>query len=199
VPVRIVWSASDPSGIASTGLQRTLDGTTWTSRSLPSIAAMSADSSIPIGGSARHRVRATDTKANTSGWLAGGLAKASVSQQTSSAVTWTGTWHTASWSAASGGSVRYATARGASATFRFTGSSVAWVSAKGTNRGKVWVYVDGAFATSVDTYASRGQSRAIVFARNWSTVGTHTLKVVVAGTAGRPRVDIDAFVRLVVS
>jgi hypothetical protein len=160
---------------------------------------MSADSSIPIGGSARHRARATDTRANTSDWLAGALAKASVYQQTSTAVRWTGSWRTASWTAASGGSVRYATARGASASFRFTGSSVAWVSARGTNRGMVWVYVDGAFVSSVNTYASSGQSRRIVFARNWSTVGTHTLKIVVAGTAGRPRVDVDAFVRLVVS
>ena len=199
VPVRVRWSASDPSGIASTGLQRTVDGTTWTTGALPSVAAMSADSSIPTGGSARYRVRATDTKANTSAWLAGALAGAYVHQQTSTAVTWTGTWKTASWTAASGGSVRYATARGASATFRFTGSSVAWVSSKSTNRGMAWVYVDGAFATSVDLHASSGQSRAIVFARNWSTVGTHTLKIVVAGTAGRPRVDVDAFVRLVVS
>ena len=100
-------------------------------------------------------------------------------------------------SGASGGSVRYATTKGASASFRFTGSSVAWVSALGTTRGGAWVYVDGAFAGSVSLRATSGHSRAIVFARNWTSVGTHTLKIVVAGTAGHPRVDIDAFVRLV--
>jgi GH25 family lysozyme M1 (1,4-beta-N-acetylmuramidase) len=199
VPVRVTWGASDVSGIASTGLQKTVNGTTWTSMALPSIAATAADSSIAIGGSARHRVRATDTKANTSDWLAGPLATAYVHQQTSAAVTWTGTWHTTSYSAASGGSLRYATARGASATFRFVGSSVAWVAAKGPTRGAVWVYVDGAFVTSVSLYASTSQSRPIVFARTWSSVGTHTLKIVVAGTAGHPRVDVDAFARLVIS
>jgi hypothetical protein len=199
VPVRVTWAASDPSGIASSGLQRTINGTTWTSIALPSVAAVAADSSIAISGSARHRVRATDSKANTSSWLQGPLSTAYVHQQTSSAVAWTGSWRTATSSAASGGSLRYATARGASAKFSFTGSSVAWVAAKGPTRGAVWVYVDGAFAMSVSLYASTGQSRSIVFARNWSTVGWHTLKIVVAGTAGRPRVDVDAFVRLLIS
>jgi len=150
----------------------------------------------PHGGTARQRIRATDRMANTSDWLAGDLVRASVYQQYSGAVTWTGTWHTNSWSSASGGSVRTATSRGASATFHFTGSSVAWVAAKGTTRGSAWVYVDGLFAKSVNLQATTGQSRAIVFARNWSTVGTHTLKIVVAGTAGHPRVDVDAFIRL---
>ena len=36
VPVRITWVANDPSGIASTGLQKTVNGTTWASVALPS-------------------------------------------------------------------------------------------------------------------------------------------------------------------
>jgi GH25 family lysozyme M1 (1,4-beta-N-acetylmuramidase) len=197
VPVRIAWSASDPSGIAATGLQRSVNGGPWTTTSLASTAAMAADSTIPFGGTASQRVRAMDRKANLSDWLAGGPVRASVHQQSSSAVTWRGTWHTSAWSAASGGSVRYATTKGASATFQFTGSSVAWVSSLGTTRGGAWIYVDGAFAGSVFLHATSGHSRAIVYARNWPTVGSHTLKIVVAGTAGHARVDIDAFVRLV--
>ena len=196
VPVRVLWSASDPSGIASSALQRSSNGAAWTTMNLASATATAADSTIAIGGTARHQVRATDRNANTSDWVVGGLVKASVYQQSSAAVTWTGSWSTASWTGASGGSVRYATAKGASATFSFTGSSVAWVAAKGPTRGSVWVYVDGAYAGSVGLYASSGQSRAIVFARNWTSVGSHTLKIVVAGTAGHPRVDVDAFVRL---
>ncbi len=196
VPVRVSWAAADPSGIAATGLQRSVNGGSWTTTSLASVAALAAESIIPFGGTARQRVRAMDGKANWSDWLAGGPVRASVHQQSSSAVTWTGTWHTASWSGASGGSVRYATTKGASATFHFTGSSVAWISARGTTRGSVWVYVDGAFAGSVSLHATSGHSRAIVFARNWTSVGSHTLKIVVAGTAGHARVDIDAFVRL---
>ena len=197
VPIRVAWSAVDPSGIAATGLQRSVNGGSWTTTALGSAAAMVADSTIPFGGTASQRVRAMDGKANWSDWLAGGPVRASVHQQSSTAVTWRGTWHTSASSSASGGSVRYATTKGASATFRFTGSSVAWVSTLGTTRGGAWVYIDGAFAGSVSLRATSSHSRAIVFARNWTSVGTHTLKIVVAGTAGHPRVDIDAFVRLV--
>ncbi len=196
VPVRIGWSATDPSGVSSTGLQRSANGGSWTTSSLPSSAAMAADSSIPIGGTGSHRARAGDAKANVSEWLAASPVRASVYQQSSTAVTWTGTWHTTGWSGASGGSVRYATSKYASATFAFTGSSVAWVAAKGSTRGSAWVYVDGAFAGSVSLKSTAGQSRAMVFARNWTTVGPHTLKIVVAATAGHPRIDVDAFVRL---
>ena len=196
VPVRIGWVATDPSGIAATGLQRSVNGGSWASTSLPGTAAMAADSAVPIGGTARQRVRATDTKANTSDWLAGGLVTATVFQQWSGTVAWTGSWQTTGWSGASGGSVRMASGRGASTTFRFTGSSVAWVAAKGSTRGGAWVYVDGAFAGSVNLHSTTGQSRAIVFARNWLASGAHTLRIVVAGTPGHPRVDVDAFIRL---
>jgi len=196
VPTRISWAATDPSGIAATGLQRSVNGGPWASTSLVTAAAMAADSAIPFGGTARQRVRAVDGAANWSDWLAGDLVRASVTQQSSWAVTWTGTWHTAGSTTASGGTVRYATTTGASATFRFTGTSVAWVSTMGTNRGAAWVYIDGAFARSVSLRATSTHPRAIVFARSWSAVGSHTIKIVVAGTAGHPRVDVDAFVRL---
>jgi hypothetical protein len=35
-----------------------------------------------------------------------------------------------------------------------------------------------------------------VFSWTWATLGAHTLRVVVVGTAGHPRVDVDAFITL---
>jgi hypothetical protein len=35
-----------------------------------------------------------------------------------------------------------------------------------------------------------------VFTRTWRTAATHTIRLVVAGTAHHPRVDIDAIVIL---
>jgi hypothetical protein len=134
--------------------------------------------------------------ANTSAWFQGPSVRATVTQQNSTGVTWSGSWHTVSTSKASGGSLRYATAAGASATFRFSGSSVAWVAARGTSRGSARVYVDGVYEKILSLRASTSAYRSIVFARNWSTVGTHTIKIVVVGTAGHPRVDVDAFARL---
>jgi hypothetical protein len=196
VPVRVAWTAADPSGVASAALQRSLSGGSWTGVPLATTAATSADSSLPIGASTGYQVRATDRLANTSDWLAGPLVKASVVQQTSSAITWSGTWHGAASTAASGGSVRYATTAGAWAKYTFTGSSVAWVTSRGTTRGKAKVYIDGVYAATVNLWSSSGRSRSIVFARSWSTSGAHSIRIVVVGTAGHPRVDIDAFVRL---
>ena len=195
VPVRVSWSATDWSGIASYSLQRSVNGGSWTT-TLGSTTATGADTSIPFSGSAVQRVRATDKYANTSAYVAGTLAKVAVFQQTSSTVSWSGTWRTASWSGASGGTARYATTHNARATFTFTGSGVAWVAAKGPTRGSASVYVDGRWVRSVNLYAASGLSRAIVFSQNWTTIGTHTVTIVVAGTAGHPRVDVDAFVQL---
>jgi hypothetical protein len=74
----------------------------------------------------------------------------------------------------------------------FTGSSVAWVSVVGPHRGAAWVYVDGHFDHSVSLASTTYHSHRLVWARNWSTSGAHTVKIV----AARRRVDLDAFVKL---
>ena len=87
----------------------------------------------------------------------------------------------------------YATRAGASVSFRFTGRAVAVVAPKGSTRGSVKVYVDGVYAGAVSLYRSASVSRVVVFGKSWTASGTHTVKLVVVGTAGRPRVDIDGF------
>jgi hypothetical protein len=34
----------------------------------------------------------------------------------------------------------------------------------------------------------------VVFSQSWSASGSHSIRLVVLGTADRPRVDLDAFV-----
>ena len=50
----------------------------------------------------------------------------------------------------------------------------------------------------VDGQPVRGTAatRQIVFVASWATQGSHTIEIVVAGTPGHPRVDVDAFVRV---
>jgi hypothetical protein len=60
----------------------------------------------------------------------------------------------------------------------------------------VKVYVDGSYATTIDTYAADWSARQVVWSRTWAGSGSHTVKLVVVGTAGRPRVDLDAFLVL---
>jgi hypothetical protein len=58
------------------------------------------------------------------------------------------------------------------------------------------VYVDNVFVETVDLYSATTAPQSIVFRKNWATSGAHTLEVRVQGTSGRPKVDVDAFVRL---
>jgi len=198
-PVVVSWGATDPSGVASSTVQRSINAGTWSSVTVSPATARTARENLPLGMAIQQRVRATDTKANTSGWSGGPIVQTLVTQQTSSSVTWSGTWNTVSSTNASGGSVRYSTSAGAAVTYRFTGSSVAWVSALGLGRGSAKVYLDGVYVRTINLEASSGHSRAIVFGRNWAGNASHTLRIVVAGTAGHPRVDVDAFVRLSLS
>jgi len=198
VPVRVRWTATDPSGIANEALQCSVNGGAWSGVRLGSATATLVEEALTYGQVVRQRSRAADPLANTSAWVQGAAVEATVTQQSAAAVTWIGSWHTVTSTDASGGSLRYSTAAGASAAFSFSGSSVAWVAARGPSRGSARVYVDGVYATTLSLQASTGQSRSIVFARNWAKVAIHSIRIVVVGTAGHPRVDVDAFARLFV-
>ena len=78
-------------------------------------------------------------------------------------------------------------------TMSFTGRSINVIAPRGPTRGSFSVYLDGAYVQTVSLRSSSTSSRIVVFAAAWSANAAHTLKVVVAGTAGHPRVDLDAF------
>ena len=50
--------------------------------------------------------------------------------------------------------------------------------------------------STLNTYSTTTAFRQVVYQYNWSTAGTHTLKIVLNGTAGHPRVDFDAVLLL---
>jgi hypothetical protein len=106
----------------------------------------------------------------------------------------TGTWTRAASSTASGGHVGYATRAGASATLSFMGLGFAWVAPVGPTRGSARVYVDDVYRKTVSLYRSAVHTRVTVFSATWTTPGTHSIRIVVLGTAGHPRVDVDALI-----
>ena len=57
---------------------------------------------------------------------------------------------------------------------------------QGPTRGSASVYVDGVLKATIDLHSTTGVAHAQVYAFNWATSGSHTLKVVVVGTAGHP-------------
>ena len=72
---------------------------------------------------------------------------------------------------------------------------VALVMAKGPGRGKAAIYFDGTLVKTVDTYASANTNRVVVWDKELAGTGNHTVKVVNLATSGRPRIDIDAYLR----
>ena len=108
----------------------------------------------------------------------------------------TGVWTRSAWQPASAVTSRCPPPPGTARRSAVTGSNVAWVGTKATTRGQARVYIDGALASTVDLYAATTAAQSIAFTKSWPTAGAHTIAVEVVGTAGRPKVDVDAFVRL---
>ena len=111
-----------------------------------------------------------------------------------SAAHYTGTWTTSTCTCFSGGTTKYAKLAGATASFTFTGSSVSFLSERKNDRGSFKVYLDGVYKTTVSNYITTASQNAVaVWTKGFTTPGTHTLKILVVGTPGHPRVDVDAF------
>lgn len=196
VRVKNAWSACDADGISSNQLQRQVNGGSWSTQTLGSATSTSINQSLTKSATYRFRVRATDKTGLVASYAYGRNFQARVSDQTSSLLSYTGSWSTGSWSSYFGGSSRYTTSAGASATYTFTGASVAWVAVKGPTRGSAQVYVDGVLRATISLYASTTTAKAQVYAFNWSTSGPHTLRIVNLATSGHPRIDVDAIVRI---
>ena len=75
-------------------------------------------------------------------------------------------------------------------------STVLWIIAAVIAVIGVIVLINGSVVGTIDLYAPTTHTRVIGWQKTWSTSATRTIKVVVLGTSGRPRVDVDAFVVL---
>jgi GH25 family lysozyme M1 (1,4-beta-N-acetylmuramidase) len=196
VPVVLTWSAKDASGVQAYALAESTNGGSLATVGLASPLSTSSSQGLAFGGSYRYAVKATDKLGNASAWAYGPTLTPSAVQESSTGIAYSSGWYRGYTSLAYGGRLVYATRTGAWASYTFTGRSIGWVSYRGPNRGKANVYIDGKLSRTVNLYASAYVSRSLVFSATWAGVGKHTIKIVVLGTAGHPRVDVDAFVRL---
>jgi hypothetical protein len=193
VRVKDAWSACDADGLTSYKLQRQVSGGTWTTVTLSTALSTSINQSLTKGKTYRYRVRATDKTGLVSTYSYGPNFQAIVSDNTSSLISYSGTWLTGSTSSYYGGTVRYSTSPGASATYTINATGAAWIAYKSATRGSAQVWVDGVLKTTINLNSSTTTAKAQVYAINWGANGAHTVKIVVVSG----RVDIDAFVRLV--
>lgn len=197
VKVDITWSASDPgSGVAGVAIERSIDGGDWTPVAAVAGTATSARVTVAYGRRYAFRVQATDHAANASGWIGGVAFTPALLGEGSSGVSYRGTWKAARSSAHLGGRTKYTGVARRRATLRFTGLAVAWVGSTGPTHGRARVYADGSYQGSYGTHASKTHHRQVLAARTFVASGRHTFRIEVVGTAGHPRIDVDAFVIL---
>jgi spore germination protein YaaH len=194
---RLSWSGSDTggAGIATYDVERSIDGGAF-GVIATGLAQPRLNVSLASGHTYRFAVRARDRAGNVGAWHAAGTTSTAVRQDTSRALAWSGGWHTATRADYSGGSVRYATAAGARVTYAFSGRAIGFVTTTAPSRGKVKVYLDGTYRVTLDLRSASVAWRQVVWSKTFATAGDHVLRLVVVGTADRPRVDLDALLVL---
>jgi hypothetical protein len=98
------------------------------------------------------------------------------------------------WSA---GAATLSATPGAQAAFKFTGTAITWVGARGTQSGIARVFLDGSFVSEVDMYAPIEQIQADVFTATGLADTSHTLTIEVTGRKNHasetPLIVVDAF------
>lgn len=193
-PITVSYSGRDAaSGLYLFQLQRSVNGGTWNSVTLPTRLTQRVKTSLSLTATTRYRVRARDRVGNWSAWRYGPTLKGYAYQESHSSIKWSSGWARQSSAAWMGGAARTTTLPAATSTFTFTGRSVGWVGQKGPDRGLVRVWVDGKLAATVDLRASSTGARYVTWATSWTASGTHTVRIQNLGTAGTPGTIVDAF------
>jgi hypothetical protein len=192
VPLLVRWGASDPSGVCSYRLQRSVGAGSFQNVSLASKTATTKSVSLAAATTHRYRVSATDCVANASSFVQGPPVALTAFQDSSSGIAYTRAWSRASAAKAYGGTIHLTSKAGAFATRTFTARQVAWVATRTATRGSARVYLDGKLAGTVDLHSATAMHRRIVFAHAWASDAVHTIKIVCAGTPGHATVDVDA-------
>ncbi len=193
IPMLVRWAATDPSGVCSYHVERSVAGDPWTTVALKKPTSRSKQiSPRPSAASIRYRVSATDCVGNTSSFTTGPAGVLSAVQDTSGRISYTRAWKRASAGQAYGNTIHVVSRAGATARFTFTGRQVAWAASRLPGRGVARIYLDGERVATVNLHSSTKMHRRIVFARVWSNSAEHRLTIVCAGTAGHPKVDVDA-------
>ena len=193
VPARFSWSATDASAIASFDVAIRKNGGSWTAVANGTKATSYTRSLVP-GAAYELRVRATDARGHRSAWRAGAATRVTAYGESSSRLTYSGTWTRTTSSAYWGDALRYAKRSGATAAITVTARAIAWVAPVGPTRGSARIYVDGTYAGTVSLHARSFGGPRTVFQRSWPASGSHTIKIKVSGTPGHPRVDMDGFI-----
>jgi subtilisin len=195
---RARWAAATDATNPIAGYQASwrVNGGTWSTPASLAASKRTLDRTFATSADYELRVRARDAAGNWSPWALLPSVSTGVAQDTSGSIVRTGAWSSATNSSYSRGTSILARTTDARLTKTFTGRAIAWVAPMGPTRGSASVYIDSVLVATISLYRSDPAYRRVVFERSWATSGTRRITIVVSGTAGHPRVDLDALVVL---
>ncbi|MGQ0464472.1 MAG: hypothetical protein ACT4QG_04025 [Sporichthyaceae bacterium] len=177
--------------------KRSLDPTTtkWSAVQWDALYAGTATSKVvsaSAGTTYYLRARVRDAAGNVTSWSSTAVAPVPYDDRSFRTG---GTWsNLTGQSGRFAGTVRTGKSAGASLSLTQDASAFALIVDKCSTCGTVKIYVDGKLKATVDTYAKSTKVRQEIWSTSFSSIGRHTVKVVVVGTAKRPNVRIDGLV-----
>ncbi len=119
-------------------------------------------------------------------------------QETDTDIVYTGAWSQGDTSRAWSAGIAALTAMpGARAQLGFTGTAIRVIGARGPQTGIARIYLDGAFAAEVDTYAPSERIQDVVYMATGLSNSSHTVTLEVTGNkntaSSSPLIVLDAF------
>ena len=197
IPVRLTWPAASDnvggSGVKEYLVKKSVNGGAYTD--VATVAASSAPGlSLDLPNSAityRFCVYTFDNGGNHSGPRCSASFKTVSVSESSAAMHYTGTWGLSTSAIYVGGKAKISSRANSTASVSFRGNRVGWYARLGPAYGSAKVYIDGRYVKTVNMHATVNFDRKLVFTKVWSTVGNHSIRIVVSGTAGHPKVVVD--------
>ncbi len=192
VPVRITWSATDSGGVTAYEFYASTNGAAYVKQGAVPATATSHTFTLTTGVKYQFAVRARDAAGNWSALSYGPAVTPGLTDDT--VFTSLGSWSRyTGWANALNGTGMTSSVAGTSMQLTFTGRDIALVAPKFAGGGRAQVLCDGVFYGYADLQASATTGMNTVFWCSFDQATTHTIKIVVEGTAARPRFDVDAF------
>lgn len=214
IPLTVGWSAKDASGICGYTLKRDNTGgppdTLLSRTNATTYQAITTDYTDQEGSGGGYpidwRVIAHDCVGNQTAKTASITSALTQDNGTNDGqwpgvvtITYSGNWSQSLCTCYDAGTVEKTSAKGARATLTFDANaqdSIALVMEKAANRGKFAVLVDGVNAGTIDNYSRTTLHKVIVWSGRVSTTGSHVVTLINQATSGRPRIDLDAVLRM---
>ena len=92
-------------------------------------------------------------------------------------------------------STRYSYRAGHTLVYKlYNTNGIGLIVSKGLNMGQAQIYIDGKYVRTVDAKSFKTRAKQLIFYKGFLKKGTHYLKVVNLGTAGRAKFEVDAVV-----